>query len=434
MRPYLHILALFLSFVPALVCAASVPSLTTYDISYATICPNQPTDGCPASTTIDVAFSEKVNAGISLVAQDGSVIQLYKSSSSGVSNPNPKTWDGTDKGVIVPDGVYTVSISAISIEDSTQYMTDSSKTITVSATGSSKGQEASSSETSTATTSSGTSGSAAAPYVPPPSALSVQVSGTEQILLEVPATFSAVAKAKGGAVDSLATMHWSFGDGSSGEGGRITKTYHYPGTYLVVATATDGPVSAQGEIVVTVTASKVRIAQISGEGITIANESGSRLDVSDWRITSSKGAFRVPVGTTLLPNASVLFPFAIMNVPVAFDAVLAYPNGRMAAEYAPAALGTVPVPGEQLVVATTSYNQIQAVESIINQRTFVPVHEEAVIAPTPVPNEGTGVGAALPEVPPAAGAAPAAKSLFKSPWMLGLGGIIALAAGAFVLL
>ncbi len=274
--------------------------------------------------------------------------------------------------------------------------------------------------------------SAPSPYVPPPSELSVRVLGSAEATLEVPVTFSAAVKAKGGASDPSARVRWSFGDGSSGEGSSVTKTYHYAGTYLVVATASDGAATAQGELAVVVRASAVRIALVSGEGIMLANDSDERLDLSLWRLTSSAGIFRIPLGTTLLPHASVLFPFVIMNLPIAFDATLTYPDGVMAARYTP------PAPAATQPFATTTGSQeMKTVEPITSLRTPISVHEEPVIAPaaaTDLAAAGAPLASATETPLAASGPAPFAKSLFSSPWTLGLFGVIALSATAFILL
>ncbi|HUY05329.1 MAG TPA: helix-hairpin-helix domain-containing protein [Candidatus Paceibacterota bacterium] len=269
----------------------------------------------------------------------------------------------------------------------------------------------------------------------PPTALSVAASGNEMALLEVPLRLSARVTAKSGSLDTAARILWSFGDGSSGEGSAVEKTYRYPGTYLVVATATDGPAEAQDDITVTVKPAPARIAAITGDGITLANDSADeRLDLSAWRLTADAGSFRIPEGTMLLPNASVLFPQAVTNLPVSFGTTLSYPDGIIAARYAvPATAPDVQPPSPD-----ASYESVQAVEPITSPRTLVQSYEEAALAPAAVPNEGTAAGAPLPDVPAApiaaAGAAPAAHSLFTSPWTLGFAGVMTLAAGAFILL
>lgn len=261
-------------------------------------------------------------------------------------------------------------------------------------------------------------------YVPPPSELTVTISGDTTALLEVPLRLSARVNAKGGANDTAAHLVWSFGDGSSGEGSAVEKTYRYVGTYLVVVTATDGTATARNDLIVNVRAAAPRIIALSGEGITLANDTSERLDLSMWRLVSDAGSFRIPEGTALLPNASVLFPYTIINLPASLEATLLYPDGVIAARYAPP--HSVLAPSAQPSAPAPSYRQVQEVEPIISTTENVPVHDEAVRAPAAA-NDLAAAGAALP-------ASSSIPAIFRSPWMLGLISVVGLASGAFILL
>ncbi len=292
---------------------------------------------------------------------------------------------------------------------------------------------ASSSATASSTSSTPAASGAATPYAPPPATLSVEINGNQSALLEVPVSLSARATIKGGAIDPSARIFWSFGDGSSGEGSVIQKTYRYSGTYLVTVTASDGPTSARSELVVMVTQARVRLLPVSGDGITIVNDSHERLDLSGWELVSDTGLFRIPNGTTLLPESGVLFPFTIINLPQSADARLLYPNGVIAAR---SLVPAIPIETTmQLSEATQSFNTVQTVDTITSTNADIQTHDEAVSAPTATA-EPVAVGAV--SVPPeeesaAVTSAPAAR-LIRSPWTLGFLGIVALASGAFILL
>lgn len=289
-----------------------------------------------------------------------------------------------------------------------------------------------SSTQSTATRSSG----AASTYTPPPAALLMDASVDSQAILEVPLHLSARVKTKGGAPDLSARIVWSFGDGSATEGSSVEKTYRYVGTYLVKVTATDGTTTAQDEFIVSVKPAVVRVAAVSGDGITIANDSTDRLDLSLWRLSAGTGSFRIPDGTALLPNTSVLFPSSVTNLPVALDSTsLAYPGGIVAARYMPppasasmqAALAAQPSEG----IASSSL--MQTVEPIISATSNIQAHEEAAHAPAAA-TELAAAGAALAPAQADAPAKSRAAGIFHSPWTLGLLGIMALAGGVFILL
>ena len=293
------------------------------------------------------------------------------------------------------------------------------------------------SSTSPAQTSSGSAGA----YVPPPSLITVHVGGNQNAIQEVPLHLSAQVTLKNGASDTSARIVWSFGDGSSGEGSQIEKTYRYAGTYLVVVTATDGSAIAHDDLSMSVTLAQVRIASLSGEGITLANDASGRLDLSNWRLQSGTGSFPIPLGTTLLPQTSVLFPYTITNLPISLDATLLYPNGIVAARYTPTlslvtattdVLETIVQPS----VATTSYSKVQKVEPIISTNANVPAYEKKAVSAPVAASELAATGAAFASSSPESlsPVKKSAPSLLKSPWMLGLLGVITLAGSAFILL
>ncbi len=278
-------------------------------------------------------------------------------------------------------------------------------------------------------------------YVPPPTTLSITISGAQTAVLEVPFRLSARVTTKSGTADQSARIVWSFGDGSASEGIVAEKTYRYAGTYLVTAMASDGSASARGELVVTAAPAQVRLLPVSGDGITVANDAHERLDLSGWRLLSGIGSFRIPDGTTILPEAATLFPYAITNLPRAADAALVYPDGIIAARTAPAApvAGVVEASAQPSAPADSSYE----VQTVRNDAT-PPValtsvsgtaHEEAVLAPTAtVETAAVGaVSAARAEAAPSASAPPSG-GLLHSPWILGLLGVIATAGGGFILL
>ena len=96
-------------------------------------------------------------------------------------------------------------------------------------------------------------------------------------------------------------------------------------------------------------------------------------------------------------------------------------------------------PPPQPSVSATSYEKVQAAESpavsrvepITNPTKNIQDNEEAVDAPA-VATELAAVGAALLPEPP--GNPSRVSGIFKSPWTLGLLGVIVLAGGAFILL
>lgn len=292
------------------------------------------------------------------------------------------------------------------------------------------------------------SSTGAATYVPPPAMLTVDAGTDRSALLEVPLYLSARVKTKGGAPDPSARITWGFGDGSSGEGSAIEKTYRYSGTYRVKVAATDGATSAEDEFTVTVKPALVRILTATSDGITIANDAHDRLDLSLWRLSAGTGFFRIPNGTILLPETQVLFPSAITNLPLSFDATLAYPDGVTAARYSSASTSAPLLPIVQPSMSTTSSSEEQTVGHPLGYDETAPAFSrnvsdtahgaQAIRAPATV-TDLAAAGAALPPVAAssAGGAAVAdasASSPFRSPWVLGFLSVMVLAGGAFIFL
>ena len=282
-----------------------------------------------------------------------------------------------------------------------------------------------------------------------PSTFLIKIIGNQNAILGVPLHLSARATTKNGAIDTSAQISWGLGDGSSAIGSVIEKTYRYVGTYLIVVNANNGTATAHDEIVVTVKPSEVRISAISSDGITIKNDANERLDLSGWRLISISNSFRFPEGTVLLPNASVLFPYTVMNWQVTFNAYLTYPDGVIASQYVPNTTPVIatstPISDTKLSTPKISFNKVQTanldevqarqVEPIISTKTNIQENEEAVGAPAEA-IELAAAGAVLPSVSKTSASENnfLASGIFHSTWTLGLLGVIILAGGAFILL
>ncbi len=284
-------------------------------------------------------------------------------------------------------------------------------------------------------------------YVPPPAQLRVSAGGDQNVFRNVPVSFAATVRTGSGGADPEARIQWSFGDGSAAEGTRVTKTYQYPGTYVVDVSANDGSATASDDVVVTVTSAQVRLAEESAAGIRVANDSDMRLNLSGWRLWAGSGTFRVPSGTIILPKTSVLFPTSVTNLPVAFDARLYYPDGQLASQYGS---------GQQTAVNLATTSALSAPASVVQLRpSAAGLHREqtAYSAALSTLSENHAHGAQAVGAPAvtttvvAAGAlyvassassasvATAGKhSLLSSPWVYGFLGVVAAAAGALVLL
>lgn len=416
------LIALALLSFPAFAQAENPPALTTYTISPDTIYPVATSgSGLATTTTIDVAFSESVKVSIKIRSSSGAIIKsLYTSSS--VTNPAPKIWDGTNTaGTPVDAGTYTVLIAATSTATSLT-MTDSSKTVVVAAASSDSGTSAAVDTQSTTSSGSGTP-----EYVPIPT-LRITIDDAYVISSGADVAFKAVVYDGRGNKRDDAVVTWSFGDGSRKTGASVFHGYYEAGDYVaIVHAATSDGGNSQKEVLVTVKDARVRISAVSARGVALTNRDVRTLDLSLWRISSGGQEFRIPEDTRILAGRTILFSSRVTGLPTAETASLLYPSGEVAASYPETSVRGTET-SAQPPASVMSYKQVQKVEPITSTRTDVQSYEETGLAPTAA-TELAAVGAALPE----SSSSPAA-SVFKSPWTLGLLGVMVTAATAFILL
>lgn len=344
---------------------AAPPSLTTYTLSQGTIYPGSSNDsGLATTTSIDTAFSEQVKVSIKIVSAGGSTIKsLY--SSSGVTNPTPKIWDGTNTaGATVSNGTYTIFISATSTATSLT-MSDSSKTIIVTSSDPTPPSDEPVSE-STTTTVPASSG-APPEYIPIPT-LRIITDGDRTVSSGADTPFTAVVYDSKGNKRDEALVRWSFGDGMQRTGASVYHTYYYPGEYLAVvhATTPDGG-DETAESIVTVKDASIKITSISARGISLVNDSQRTLDLSLWRLSMGGKEFKIPADTQILAGRTTLFPSQIIELPIAGSASLLYPSGEVVAVYPMS-------PNEQPTSGVSGYKKVSEVEPILSARADVQIH------------------------------------------------------------
>lgn len=308
-------------------------------------------------------------------------------------------------------------------------------------------------DASTTPLATGGSSAAASMYVAPPTgALSVSLQSlSDTVYVNVPARFLVSVKTKSGSADTAASVLWSFGDGSSAQGLTATKTYQYPGTYVVEVRAQDGSAYGEDDVTVTVTQAQVRIAAVTGDGITLANDTAERVDLSLWELFSGTGSFQLPIGTTLLPHTQTLFPYTVVNVPHSYDVSLLYPNRLVAARFEPAppaasslsetpSTTTLATASVQPRAAAPGFSAVQRVaQSATPARSVRAVAngQDAERASTAVPEVAAVATAiaALPTSTPRRKDTEVPRSSFlTSPWTLSFLGLAVVAGGALLIL
>lgn len=131
---------------------------------------------------------------------------------------------------------------------------------------------------------------------------------------------------------------WSFGDGASAEGKKAYHAYHYPGSYVVLVTASSGEWSATDRKDITVSAPLLSIVRIEPGPtgyIEIENRGRDDVDLSRWFLASQGSFFSFPEGTIVRAGRSVPFPGAVTKLDAAPGAELLYPNGTTVVRLVP---------------------------------------------------------------------------------------------------
>ncbi|MCX6787557.1 MAG: PKD domain-containing protein [Candidatus Kaiserbacteria bacterium] len=409
-------------FLPAFAHAAP-PTLTTYTVSHDTIYPSATvSSGLATTTVIDTAFSEAVKVSIKIVSASGATIKSLYSSSS-VTNPAPKVWDGTNvAGAFVAEGTYSIVIAATSTATGIS-MTDASKTITISAP---DAVQSDASDTATASAS-----DTPPEYIPIPT-LRIFAGTDRTVSSGADTPFIAVVYDGKGNKRDEALVRWSFGDGMQKTGANVLHAYYDPGEYIaVVHVSTSDGGDARSELLVTVRDAGIRIAAVSSRGITLVNDDSRTLDLSLWRLSMGGQEFKIPADTQILAGHTLIFSSRIIELPIADSASLLYPNGEVAAT-SPSGMATVSE-DRQPPVPVVSYKKVQTVEPIISTRTKVQSHDEEVRAPA-VTTELAAVGAALPPGKSVPVTDTKLSGLFHSPWTFSFLSVMTLAGGAFIFL
>ncbi len=297
---------------------------------------------------------------------------------------------------------------------------------------------ATSTAATTTTTTAGSSGGGPPEYIPIPT-LRVITSGDKTISSGADAAFTTVVYDGRGNKRDDALVMWSFGDGMQRTGASVYHAYYYPGEYVVVVhVSTPDGGDALVERIVTVKDANVKIVSVSARGISLTNNSSRTLDLSLWRLSAGGKEFKIPAGTQILAGRTILFPSQVIQLPIVDSASLLYPSGEIAAVY-PTISQMSPVRNQISNGASvrpsapqTSFNKMQAVRStIINTATDTQMYEKAVIAPTAA-TKLAAVGAAVSTTSRVD--TPKTGGIFRSPWFLGLFGVIALAGSAFIFL
>lgn len=165
--------------------------------------------------------------------------------------------------------------------------------------------------------------------------ISVRIDASSTVFVGADSVFEAHVI---GAVDAPienARVLWSFGNGDRREGQNVLYNFAYPGTYVVVADASNGVYGAASRITVTAIPALIGVSDVTPEYIALTNRSGVEIDIGGWFLFSAGRQFRFPQSTIILDGETVFVSNKRTGLSGSDPGTVAlqYPNGLVAAAY-----------------------------------------------------------------------------------------------------
>jgi hypothetical protein len=128
--------------------------------------------------------------------------------------------------------------------------------------------------------------------------------------IDTPVAFEAWVK---DASISTGGYFWSFGDGSTASGARVSHSYQFPGLYNVVLNANFNGKEAVSRTTVKVTNSEIKIKQIDQLAgyIELENNSTIETNLFGWNLTCDNNSFIFPRDTIIVAKNNLKIPIAL---------------------------------------------------------------------------------------------------------------------------
>ncbi|MEK7066547.1 MAG: PKD domain-containing protein, partial [Patescibacteria group bacterium] len=263
-----------------------------------------------------------------------------------------KEWDGkTSKGVIVSDGDYKIKVTMKdeSEQENSQELSPYVISIDSNFSDGSGGNLSSVSQSSlggsqsSSSSSALTSGSVSTSYVSVYSSsaqsssasmysntLEIKTGSDRLVYSDTPTDFSAEAGVPKGFSEQAVKFIWSFGDGSSAEGGKVSHIYKFAGDYIVVLNASVSNLSAVSRTSIKVIGSSVFISNITNDWAEITNQGTYEINLKGWSISNNSGKFSFSTDTIIGPNKKISVPneYMKLNLLQAGKVSLFNPSGK----------------------------------------------------------------------------------------------------------
>lgn len=128
---------------------------------------------------------------------------------------------------------------------------------------------------------------------------------------------------------------WSFGDGTSAMGVRVSHSYQFPGRYNVVLNGViDGEEEAVARTVVVVTEAKTKITNVDTQAgfVEIANQGNEEQNLNGWTLRSGDKIYFLSPDTIISPMSSIKTPLVVIGLANSNlqEITLNYPDGGVA--------------------------------------------------------------------------------------------------------
>lgn len=256
-----------------------------------------------------------------------------------------KEWNGkTSKDAIVSDGDYKIKVTMKDQSDQENIQELSPYIIAIDSnfSGGSVGNSSSVSESvsggsqssSGAQVSSSATVSGVSTFVSVASAYSSSVAsslgakysntfevnaGSDRLVYtDTPTEFTAMVGVPKGFSEQAVKYVWSFGDGSTGEGKKVSHVYKFAGDYIVVLTVSLPEISAVSRINIKAINSSVFVSNITNDFVEITNRGTFEINLKGWSVANSRGGKFVFLSDTIIaPSKKIAVPDEYMKLNLA---------------------------------------------------------------------------------------------------------------------
>ena len=290
-----------------------------------------------------------------------------------------KPWDGkTSSGVAIPDGDYKIKVTmkdgegVEKIQELSPYIITLDSSFSGGSGGSSSAvsQSYSSQAQSSIPSSSPTSGSGASDFVSANSSSSaglisaVKYSNTFEInagsdrlvYTDTPTDFTATVGVPKGFSEQAVKYAWSFGDGSSAEGKKVSHSYKFAGDYIVVLNGLLSDTTAVSRANMKVISPSVFISNTTSDSVEITNQGAYEINLKGWSVSNSLNKFAFSSDTIIGPNKKIAVPdeYMKLNLSGGGRVFLLNPSGKEAGLTSVIAGGVAP--SASLTNASSDFN------------------------------------------------------------------------------